>query len=59
MAKIVTVGKHAHHVPSLSLALADADATEIVMHPGRYVEHVVIAPTVIVRAWNMCRIARR
>jgi lysophospholipase L1-like esterase len=44
MAKTVTVGKHAHHVPSLSLALADADATEIVMHPGRYVEHVVIAP---------------
>lgn len=31
-------------VPSLTLALADAEATEIVLAPGRYVEHVVIGP---------------
>ncbi|WP_312172277.1 pectinesterase family protein [Microbacterium sp.] len=44
MSKIVTVGKEAHQIPSLSLALEDPEATEIVLHPGAYVEHVVIAP---------------
>lgn len=44
MRKVVTVGKEAHHVPSLSLALEDPEVTEILVQPGRYVEQVVIAP---------------
>lgn len=40
----IHVGDDADLVPSLSLALADPDAEVIVLHPGRYVEQVVISP---------------
>lgn len=39
---LARVGDDADLVPSLSLALADPDVHEIVLAPGRYVEHVVI-----------------
>jgi lysophospholipase L1-like esterase len=38
------VGDDADHVPSLTLALADPEATEIVLHPGVHVEQVVVTP---------------
>lgn len=41
---LARVGDDADLVPSLALALADADVSEIVLAPGRYVEHVVIGP---------------
>ncbi|MGO1235168.1 MAG: pectinesterase family protein [Microbacterium gubbeenense] len=44
MPRVIEVGDDADLVPSLSLALADESATEILMHPGTYVEHVVVAP---------------
>ena len=44
MAKMLHVGDDADLIPTLGLALRDPDATEIVLHPGVYVEHVVIAP---------------
>ncbi|MGC5170365.1 pectinesterase family protein [Micromonospora sp. DT81.3] len=44
MAKMLRVGDDADMIPTLGMALADPDATEIVLHPGVYIEHVVIAP---------------
>lgn len=43
MPRTVQVGPAAD-IPTLSLALEDPDVTEIILAPGRYVEHVVIAP---------------
>ena len=40
----VLVGDGADAVPTLSIALADPDATEIVLSPGSYVEHVRVSP---------------
>jgi pectin methylesterase-like acyl-CoA thioesterase len=40
---LVHVGDDADLVPTLTLALADPDVDEIVLAPGRYVEHVVIS----------------
>ncbi|WP_374975591.1 pectinesterase family protein [Microbacterium trichothecenolyticum] len=44
MTRIARVGDDAALLPSLALALSDPDVVEIVVQPGRYVEHVVIAP---------------
>lgn len=44
MSRVLRVGDDPALVPSLSLALADPDAREIVLEPGDYVEQVVIAP---------------
>lgn len=44
MTKILHVGDDADLLPTLAAALSDADATEIVLKPGVYVEHVVVAP---------------
>lgn len=44
MSRTIHVGAAADDVPTLSLALEDPDATEIILAPGRYVEHVVIRP---------------
>ena len=44
MAKTLNVGDDADLIPTLGLALGDPDATEIVLHPGVYVEHIVIEP---------------
>ena len=38
------VGDDADLLPTLTLALADPDVTEVVLEPGRYVEQVVIGP---------------
>ncbi|MCU1404906.1 MAG: rhgT [Glaciihabitans sp.] len=40
----VNIGDDADTIPNLSMALADPEVTEIVLNPGVYVEHVVIAP---------------
>lgn len=44
MPRTLHVGDDADLLPSLSTALADPDATEIVLHPGVYVEQAVVAP---------------
>jgi hypothetical protein len=44
MPHALEVGNAADLLPSLALALEDESATEIVIHPGTYVEHIVIAP---------------
>src|SRR5690606_27732010 len=44
MPHILEVGNDADLLPSLTLALEDESATEIVLHPGTYVERVVVAP---------------
>ncbi|WP_285246619.1 pectinesterase family protein [Pseudarthrobacter sp. efr-133-R2A-89] len=44
MTKILYVGDDADCLPTLACALADTDAAEIVLEPGVYVEHVVVAP---------------
>jgi lysophospholipase L1-like esterase len=44
MSRTVHVGDDADLVPTLGLALADPDVTEIVVHPGVYPEQVVVAP---------------
>jgi len=44
MPHILEVGNDADFLPSLTLALEDESATEIVLHPGTYVERVVVAP---------------
>lgn len=44
MSRTLHVGAARDHVPTLSRALEDPDATEIVLAPGKYVEHVVIQP---------------
>jgi len=41
---VCIVGEDAELVPSLGLALADPAVTEIVVRPGRYVEHLRIEP---------------
>ena len=41
---VARVGHRAGVLPSLSLALADPAVREIVIEPGEYVEHIVIAP---------------
>jgi len=44
MPHTVEVGNDAGLLPSLALALEDEAATEIILHPGTYIEHVVVAP---------------
>lgn len=44
MTKTIYVGDDANLLPTLAAALADVDATEIVLEPGVYVEHIVISP---------------
>ncbi|WP_418276022.1 pectinesterase family protein [Isoptericola jiangsuensis] len=44
MPRSIHVGDDADHAPSLTLALADPDVTEVVVHPGVHVEQVVVAP---------------
>ncbi|PRY10546.1 pectinesterase family protein [Kineococcus rhizosphaerae] len=44
MNSTVVVGDDAELVPSIGLALADPDVTEIVVRPGRYVEHLRVEP---------------
>ncbi|WP_432534054.1 pectinesterase family protein [Kineococcus arenarius] len=44
MPRTLTVGDDADLLPDLATALADPDATEVVVQPGRYVEHLRIEP---------------
>ena len=44
MVKTLRVGDDPDMIPTLGLALRDPEATEIVIHPGVYTEHVVISP---------------
>ncbi|MGY5765751.1 pectinesterase family protein [Brachybacterium sp. DNPG3] len=44
MPDTVVVAQRPDAIPSLSLALEDPAATEIVLEPGVYVEHVVVGP---------------
>ncbi|MEZ0164288.1 pectinesterase family protein [Kineococcus sp. LSe6-4] len=44
MTRTAVVGDDAELLPSIGRALADPAVTEIVVHPGRYVEHLRIEP---------------